>query len=142
MTSTDRKKQANCDGKEGKITGGSIALLVGLFIAGCIAVIAAAGISMAYERTNELLECRQRLANSPEASEGDKARVNKLQESIWVTTPYWVVAVSSALVGIVSFGCMSVTLPVLFWRAWHKMRARGKSAKGPPSDMTGSVGEK
>jgi len=135
MASNSKEQQIKCDGKEGKITGGAIALLLGLFLAGCIAIIAAAAIALAHERTNELLECRQRLANSPEASEVDKTRATELQESIWVTTPKWAVMVTIALVGMLSFASLANTLPVMFWRVRRKILCLAKSTSNSQGDM-------
>ena len=111
--------------KEQKITGGSIALLLGLFVSGIITIIAICGISVAHERSNELLNCRQRLVNSSVGTEKDKERADELQRSVWVNTSKYVIAVIVAVVGLLTFASLSNTLPVLFWKAWRRISTRG-----------------
>ena len=121
MASIFKQPKNKCNEKKSQITGGSVALLLGKFLAGMITIISLCGIVVAYKHTNELLECRQRLANSPEATENDQERANELQRSVWITTPKYVSAIGLALIGMLTFASLSTTLPVLFWKTWIRI---------------------
>ena len=124
MTSISKQPTNKCDNKKGKIQGGSIAISLGLLIGGVIATIDYSAIAVAYDHTNELLECRQRLANSSEAIVNDGMRVNELQGNIWVTTNKYVFVIIFALVSMTTVAALMTTLPVISWNTWRKILTR------------------
>ncbi len=93
-----------------------VAGILALLVAGFITIISTCGITVASIHTKELLLCRQRLANSSEATEKDKIRASELQDSFWVILPKWVLASIIVIVGIITYASLSVTLLILFLR--------------------------
>ena len=133
--STDNK----CENKENKKHPTTGQFLIGAFVylvAGLASIYAVSGIAVASKHTKELLECRQRLANSSEASQEDIIRAEKLQKNMWVLLPKWALALIIAFVGLFTFVGTSFTLLIIFLRVRQKILFSPEKIKVPDNSLS------